>query len=71
MRYKGSKAWLAPLMERLLPDVQTLVSPFLGSGKVELALLRRGVRVQGSTPGGRWSRCTKRRWRARRSWPRA
>jgi site-specific DNA-adenine methylase len=48
MRYKGSKAWLAPLMERLLPDAHTVVSPFLGSGKVELALLRRGLRVQGS-----------------------
>jgi site-specific DNA-adenine methylase len=49
MRYKGSKAWLAPLLGRLLPEVRTLISPFFGSGKVELALMRRpGLRILGS-----------------------
>jgi site-specific DNA-adenine methylase len=49
MKYHGSKTWLAPLIDRLLPEVSTLVSPFFGSGKVELRLLRRpGLRIKGS-----------------------
>jgi DNA adenine methylase len=40
-------------MDRLLPEVSTLVSPFFGSGKVELRLLRRpNLRVKGSDAWG-------------------
>ena len=55
LKYFGSKAWLAPHMDRLLGDVAVLHSPFFGSGKLEYYLAAR-------TPGGAW----RRRLRARR-----
>ena len=49
MKYFGSKAWLAPRMDRLLGDVAVLRSPFFGSGKLEyyLAARRPGLEVRG------------------------
>ena len=49
LRYMGSKAWLAPHMDRLLGDVAVLHSPFFGSGKLEyyLAARRPGLEVRG------------------------
>ena len=47
LKYFGSKAWLAPHMDRLLGDV-VLHSPFFGSGKLEyyLAARRRRLRAR-------------------------
>ena len=47
LKYFGSKAWLAPHMDRLLGDVAVLHSPFFGSGKLEyyLAARRAGLEV--------------------------
>ena len=53
LKYFGSKAWLAPHMDRLLGDVAVLHSPFFSSGKLEYYL---------SGPGG----ARRRRLRARR-----
>ena len=49
LKYFGSKAWLAPHMDRLLGDVAVLHSPFFGSGKLEyyLAARRPGLEVRG------------------------
>ena len=49
LKYFGSKAWLAPHMDRLLGDVAVLHSPFFGSGKLEyyLAARRAGLEVRG------------------------
>ena len=41
LNYFGSKAWLAPHMDRLLGDVAVLHSPFFGSGKLEYYLAAR------------------------------
>ena len=45
----GSKAWLAPHLDRLLGDVAVLHSPFFGSGKLEyyLAARRPGLEARG------------------------
>ena len=41
LRYFGSKAWLKKRLDELIPsDISVLVSPFLGSGKVEYYLLK-------------------------------
>ena len=49
LKYFGSKAWLAPHLDRLLGDVAVLHSPFFGSGKLEyyLAARRPGLEVRG------------------------
>ena len=49
LKYFGSKAWLAPHMDRLLGNVAVLHSPFFGSGKPEyyLAARRPGLEVRG------------------------
>ena len=49
LKYFGSKAWLAPHLDRLLGDVTVLHSPFFGSGKLEyyLAARRPGLEVRG------------------------
>ena len=49
LKYFGSKAWLAPHMDRLLGDVAVLHSPFFGSGKLEyyLATRRPALEVRG------------------------
>ena len=49
LKYFGSKAWLAPHMDRLLGDVAVLHSPFFGSGKLEyyLAARRPGLEARG------------------------
>ena len=49
LKYFGSKAWLAPHMDRLLGDVAVLHSPFFGSGKLEYYLAARcpGLEVRG------------------------
>jgi site-specific DNA-adenine methylase len=42
LRYFGSKAWFKEKLDELVPeDAETLVSPFLGSGKAELHLAKR------------------------------
>ena len=41
LKYMGSKAWLAPHLDRLLGDVTVLHSPFFGSGKLEYYLAAR------------------------------
>ena len=52
LKYMGSKAWLAPHLDRLLGDVAVLHSPFFGSGKLEyyLAAWRPPWRRVVSTP---------------------
>ena len=57
LKYVGSKAWLAPYLDRLLGDVAVLHSPFSGSGKLEYY-----PRRPASGPGG----AQRRRLRARR-----
>ena len=47
LKYFGSKAWLAPHMDRLLGDVAVLHSPFFGSGKLEYYLAARRLEVRG------------------------
>ena len=49
LKYFGSKAWLAPHMDRLLGNVAVLHSPFFGSEKLEyyLAARRPGLEVRG------------------------
>ena len=49
LKYMGSKAWLAPHLDRLLGDVTVLHSPFFGSGQLEycLAARRPGLEVRG------------------------
>ena len=49
LKNMGSKAWLAPHLDRLLGDVAVLHSPFFGSGKLEyhLAARRPGLEVRG------------------------
>ena len=49
LKYFGSKAWLAPHLDRLLGDVAVLHSPFFGSEKLEyyLAARRPGLEVRG------------------------
>ena len=49
LKYFGSKAWLAPHMDRLLGDVAVLHSPFFGSGKLEYYLAARRQRAAGQT----------------------
>ena len=64
LKYFGSKAWLAPHLDRLLGDVAVLHSPFFGSGKLEyyLAARRPGLEVRGvdafEPDGGCWRRRT-------------
>ena len=41
LKYMGSKAWLAPHLDRMLGDVTVLHSPFFGSGKLEYYLAAR------------------------------
>ena len=51
LRYFGSKTWIAAFVECCLPqDTQVLVSPFLGSGRVErhIALQRPEIEVYGT-----------------------
>lgn len=51
LRYFGSKTWIAEFVECCLPqDTQVLVSPFLGSGRVErhIALQRPEIKVYGT-----------------------
>lgn len=48
--YPGSKGWLVPILDQLLPaTATTLYSPFFGSGKCELALarLRPSLQIKG------------------------
>ena len=66
LKYFGSKAWLAPHMDRLLGDVAVLHSPFFGSGKLEyyLAARRPGLEVcgvDGFEPVANLHRCYLRR----------
>ena len=64
LKYFGSKAWLAPHMDRLLGDVAVLHSPFFGSGKLEYYLAA-GVRevrgVDAFEPVANLHRCYLRR----------
>ena len=46
LKHFGSKAWLAPHMDRLLGDVAVLHSPFFGSGKLEYYARRRRLRAR-------------------------
>ena len=56
LKYFGSKAWLAPHMDRLLGDVAVLHSPFFGSGKLEYYLAAR--RPGAFEPVANLHRCT-------------
>ncbi len=48
LRYPGGKSRAVKALTALIPDrVDTLVSPFLGGGSLELACLDRGIRVYG------------------------
>ena len=58
LKYFGSKAWLAPHMDRLLGDVAVLHSPFFGSGKLEYYLAARAWRCAASTPSSPSQTCT-------------
>ena len=51
LRYMGSKAWLAPHMDRLLGDVAVLHSPFFSSGKLEYYLAARRPGLLEARPG--------------------
>ena len=48
LRYFGGKILAIPVLDRFIPRaVDELVSPFFGSGALELALTGRGVRIHG------------------------
>ena len=48
LKFPGSKAWLVRKMLLLVPkDITDFVSPFFGSGVIELNIAQRGVRVYG------------------------
>ena len=58
LKYFGSKAWLAPHLDRLLGDVAVLHSPFFGSGKLEYYLAARRPGLEASTPSSPSQTCT-------------
>ena len=48
LRYFGGKNYATPVLLKFFsPDIKEVVSPFFGSGALELALTGRGVRVHG------------------------